>query len=518
MGKRLLVLYGSQTGTAREVAERVRREGIQRHFSVHLRSLDEYDLPSLINEELAVFVVATTGQGDEPDNMQQFWRFLLRKNLPAASLCKLHFALLGLGDSSYTKFNYVAKRLNKRLQQLGASLMTPLALGDDQHDLGPDAAIDPWLRQLWELLLRQFPLPPSCQILSDNDCPAPRFTVTVLPAPGDSGSCGAGGVPIRCPAAHPSSPAISASTCSSQPVAAGANSSVSAKHYKQSCPYLARLISNERVTSPGHFQDVRLVRLDVSTADPAQVRYQPGDVVMMQPSNDQSQAQRFLKVVCQHSQALSSSMIDLRCAADEDLVLPSTSILPRPCSLETAALKYFDFQAIPSRYFFKLLSFFATVPLERERLEEFASAEGQEDRYSYCNRVRRTILEVLEDFPSAAANIPLSYLFDLVPAIQPRAFSIASYYQESRRELEILVAVVRYQTKLQEPRVGLCSNWLARFDCKGAQPVHVPIWLKKGTICLPSRPETPLIMLGPGTGCAPFRCISQFRSMNKLNK
>ena len=50
----------------------------------------------------------------------------------------------------------------------------------------------------------------------------------------------------------------------------------------------------------------------------------------------------------------------------------------------------------------------------------------QEELFSYCNRPRRTITEVLADFPSAAAGVPFSYLFDLIPPLQPRAFSIAS--------------------------------------------------------------------------------------------
>ena len=50
----------------------------------------------------------------------------------------------------------------------------------------------------------------------------------------------------------------------------------------------------------------------------------------------------------------------------------------------------------------------------------------QEELFSYCNRPRRTITEVLADFASAAAAVPFSYLFDLIPPLQPRAFSIAS--------------------------------------------------------------------------------------------
>lgn len=53
--------------------------------------------------------------------------------------------MLGLGDSSYAKFNFVAKKLHRRLTQgLGATALCPVGLADDQHDLGPSAVIDPW--------------------------------------------------------------------------------------------------------------------------------------------------------------------------------------------------------------------------------------------------------------------------------------------------------------------------------------------------------------------------------------
>lgn len=96
---------------------------------------------------------------DEPDNMQKFWKFLLRKSLPPDSLVKLNFGVIGLGDSSYQKFNFVAKRLHKRLIQLGANPIQPVGLCDDQHDLGIGAVLFPWLSDYWNKLLEVKPLP-----------------------------------------------------------------------------------------------------------------------------------------------------------------------------------------------------------------------------------------------------------------------------------------------------------------------------------------------------------------------
>lgn len=118
--KRITVLYGSQTGTAQDIAEEIWRESKKFNFCGPVLSMSDYKIENLINEKLMIFVCSTTGQGDEPDNMKTFWKFLLRKTLPRSSLADLHFAVLGLGDSSYPKFNYAAKRLYKRLIQLSA--------------------------------------------------------------------------------------------------------------------------------------------------------------------------------------------------------------------------------------------------------------------------------------------------------------------------------------------------------------------------------------------------------------
>lgn len=82
--------------------------------------------------------------------MKKFWKFLLRKSLPADSLTNLKFCVIGLGDSSYQKFNFVAKRLHKRLVQLGAVSLLPVALCDDQHDLGIGAVLSPFLVEFWK--------------------------------------------------------------------------------------------------------------------------------------------------------------------------------------------------------------------------------------------------------------------------------------------------------------------------------------------------------------------------------
>ena len=184
----LLVLYGSETGNARDVAERIAREaarGGDDAGPVHCLSMDRFEVTQLPTAPLVVCVCSTTGQGDPPANMRDFWRFLLRKSLPADSLNAVRFAVFGLGDSHYQKYNVAAKRLHRRLLALGARELLDLGLGDDQHPTGYEATLDPWLERLWRALGRTVGPATSAHHQSESRaCADPcRVVVRVVEAP-----------------------------------------------------------------------------------------------------------------------------------------------------------------------------------------------------------------------------------------------------------------------------------------------------------------------------------------------
>lgn len=171
-----------------------------------------------------------------------------------------------------------------------------------------------------------------------------------------------------------------------------------------------------------------------------------------------------------------------------------------------------------------MLQHFSHDELEKEKLNEFSTPEGTDERYSYANRPRRTILEVFQDFHKCAKSIPLFRLLEIIPSIQPRAFSIASSPTKHRNEIHLLVAVVKYKTILHFPREGLCSTWLSTL----APGSKVPIWIKTGGIYFSAQKDLkeggdkpvdlsfPCIMIGPGTGVAPFRSAIHERVCNGL--
>jgi len=154
------ILYATETGGAQDAANKIARRC--RNLNYECRNIDVKDYPlvriisllldvrqnpaslsdngnvqsDLIHETLIIFVVSTTGSGQEPRSMTMLWNMLLRSDLPNHILEDLHFAVFGLGDSSYEKFCWPAKKLSRRLVGLGATQICHRGEGDDQHHFG----------------------------------------------------------------------------------------------------------------------------------------------------------------------------------------------------------------------------------------------------------------------------------------------------------------------------------------------------------------------------------------------
>lgn len=456
---KVTLLFGTQTGNSEDVAERVGRQLLRIGCKPNVINLKDYRTINLISENLIIFVCSTTGDGEVPDNMKTFWKFLLRKDLPSNSLSSVNFCVFGLGDSSYDKFNVVAKRLNKRLLQLGAIEFIPLTLADDQHELGYDAAFDPWFQILKDKIVNFYYL--EGPFMNDD---------VLLPAKYDI-------------------------------------------HFTENEPKLecskenlsdlnAILKENYRMTSPDHFQAVHFLKFESCST----ISYNPGDVAVVWPENPSEEVEEFLSLL----NVPSDKEFILR-STDPDIPVPN--VFSYPCTVRQCVKTYFDFMSIPRRSFFEFLYHFSKDELEKEKLMEFTTALGQEELFEYCNRPRRTILEVMKDFPNTTPHVPFHYFFDMIPQIRPRKFSIASASSCNPNEFHLAVAVVNYRTRLKKPRLGLCSNWLANLKCGTV----IPFSLQKGSIALP-KDDVPIIMVGPGTGCAPFRAFIQERARQNMKE
>ncbi|NP_001311711.1 NADPH-dependent diflavin oxidoreductase 1 [Capsicum annuum] len=486
--KKLLILYASETGNAIDAAERLGREGERRGCPVSLLSIDDFDPSSLPEQEIVIFVVSTTGQGDNPDSIKVFWKFLLQRSLTQNWLSRVNYAVFGLGDSSYQKYNFVAKKLDKRLSDLGATAVVERGLGDDQHPSGYEGALDPWLSTLWKALYQRDPklFPKGPELMTSNKSLMDQPKVQITYHDVAEGTLSIPDVKL-----------LEMQIESTRFILPG---KLSGK-YRPDC--FLKMVKNEPLSKAGCRKDVRHFEFEAvsSVSD-----YEVGDVVHILPGQDAAAVDAFIKrcnldpesyIRVQPKDKENDQSYDLRNA------------LKVPVRLKTFVELAMDVaSASPRRYFFEVMSYFASAEHEKERLQYFASPEGRDDLYEYNQKERRTVLEVLEDFPSV--QMPFEWLVQLVPPLKTRAFSISSSHSAHPNQVHLTVSVVSWTTPYNRKRTGLCSSWLAVLDPQ--KSVLIPAWFQKGSLPSPS-PSLPLILVGPGTGCAPFRGFVEERAL-----
>jgi sulfite reductase alpha subunit-like flavoprotein len=254
--------------------------------------------------------------------------------------------------------------------------------------------------------------------------------------------------------------------------------------------------SNDRTTSDDHFQDVRLVSFQCD------LKWEIGDVAYVRPKNSEEAVDKLFEIFKEYDLDFADGN-ECCVLLEDDEEIAAPRVLRKPLTLRTIATQFWDLNAKPKPRAFAVLAYNCENELEKEKLVELSSYEGQEDWLNYVNRPRRTVLEFLQDFPHATSKLTLELLFELFQPIKQRPFSIAS--SPLSKQLDLLVAVVEYYTNLKAQRKGFCSNWLKNLqvgDC-------VRISIKKGTFKFPREISTPLVMVGPGTGLAIFRGIIQ---------
>jgi len=127
---------------------------------------------------------------------------------------------------------------------------------------------------------------------------------------------------------------------------------------------------------------------------------------------------------------------------------------------------------------------------------------GQRDYIDLVNEIGTDVLSGQE-------------IYDLMDRMKPRLYSIASSLDVHPGQVQLTVAIVRYET-LGRRRAGLCTGWLA--DVAELDATDIPVFLSPTrSFVLPPDPNTDVIMIGPGTGIAPFRAFLEQRAFDGGN-
>ena len=257
--------------------------------------------------------------------------------------------------------------------------------------------------------------------------------------------------------------------------------STSAPLFTKDNPFLARISEARMLNKPGSFKETRHFGVDLKGSD---LTYRSGDSIGIYPTNRSEEVHEILKAL-----ALTGS---------ELVSLPK---LAAPISIKEALTARLAL-AGPTLKFLGVLAAKATNPEEKAQLESLLTVEVKPKALEYLDD--REFVDLLQSFPSA--KLSAQELVDNMRRLMPRLYSIASSPLKSPTQIHLTVAVVRYTTN-NKKRYGVCSTFLA--DRVELGLTEVPVFITDSHFKLPEDRTKDVIMIGPGTGIAPFRAFAQ---------
>ncbi len=261
------------------------------------------------------------------------------------------------------------------------------------------------------------------------------------------------------------------------------SSPIPASLYNKDNPYPARILENRVLSGPGSEKDTRHFVLSIAGSG---ISYKSGDSLGVYPVNPPEEVEEVLRL--------------LRASGSERVVLPRAEVgIPLKLALfANLALNG------PTRRLLEALQTKASDPVERERLAALLAPEAKDTLTAYLEK--RHYIDVLADFPRT--QLAPQELVDLLRRLTPRLYSIASSPRKHPGEIHLTVVVVRYHMNGRE-RQGVCSSFLA--DRVKEIETLVPVFVTSSHFAPPEDTTKDCIMVGPGTGIAPFRAFFQDR-------
>lgn len=508
--KNCVVFYGSQTGTAEDYASRLAKEGSSRFgLKTMVADLEEYEYENLDQfpeDKVAMFVLATYGEGEPTDNAVEFYEFIGSEDInfsekggaDAQPLGSLSYVAFGLGNNTYEHYNSMVRNVTKYLDKLGAKRIGDAGEGDDGAGTMEEDFLA-WKEPMWAALSEAMSLEEREAVYE------PVFEITEKPE-----------MDIEDDTVYLGEP-------NKNHLEGHAKGPFNAHN-----PYIApiaesREIFNDKTRNCLHME------VDISGSN---LQYTTGDHIAVWPTNAGKEVDRFLNIL---GLAEKRHMVISVKGLDATAKVP----FPSPTTYEAVVRYHLEICAPVSRQFVSSLAQFAMNDSLKAKISEMGS-EKDAFKKEVADK-HYNIAQFLEAVSGGEKwdKIPFPIFIESLNKIQPRYYSISSSSLVQKNKISI-TAVVDSVEVPGAPHVvkGVTTNYLLALKMKqhgdpNPDPhgleyaitgprnkydgIHVPVHVRHSNFKLPSDPARPVIMVGPGTGVAPFRGFVQERAHQAKN-
>ena len=508
-GKNCVVFYGSQTGTAEDYASRLAKEGSSRFgLKTMTADLEEYDYENLDKwpeDKIAFFVLATYGEGEPTDNAVEFYEFMSgedvsfsEKSAEEAPLENLKYVTFGLGNNTYEHYNAVVKNVDKFLTKLGAKRIGEAGEGDDGAGTMEEDFLA-WKEPMWTALSEAMSLEereavyePVYEVTEQSEMDASQETV-YLGEPNKNHLEGTSKGP-----------------------------------YNSHNPYIAPIAKSYELFNDKSRNCLHM-EIDLSGSN---LTYTTGDHIAVWPNNAGVEVDRLLDIVDLKKKR--DTVIKVK-GLDATAKVP----FPTPTTYDTVFRYQLEICAPISRQYLSTLAQFSPNDQVKEKMTKLGG-----DKEAFAEEVAKKNFNIGQLLHWASNGqkwdkIPFSLFVEGLTKIQPRYYSISSSSMVDKQKPTI-TAIVESVEVPGAPHVvkGVTTNYLLalslqqhgadnpdphglNYQIKGPRNKydgsHVPVHIRHSNFRLPSDPSKPIIMVGPGTGVAPFRGFVQERAQQAKN-
>ena len=497
-GKNCVVFYGSQTGTAEDYASRLASRFGLKTMTADLEDYDYENLDKFPEDHIAFFVMATYGEGEPTDNAVEFYEFVTADDVSFSEssddkpLGNLNFVAFGLGNNTYEHYNSMVRKLTKTMEKLGAHRIGEAGEGDDGAGTMEEDFLS-WKEPMWTALTEKMGLEereavyePVFSVEEKDDLNAEDDTVYL-------------GEPNK-----------------------NHLENKQKGPYNAHNPYIAPIAESRELFT---IQDRNCLHMEINVSE-SNITYTTGDHIAIWPTNAGLEVDRFVKVFGLEEKR--HRVISIK-ALDTTAKVP----FPTPTTYDAAIRYHMEVCGGVSRQFLHTLAAFAPNEAAKAEMTKLGS-----DADHFKDKVSSQYMNIAQACESVCSEpwsaVPFSCLVEGINKIQPRYYSISSSSLVQPKKVSVTAVVESIRVPGAGHVVkGVTTNYLLALKQKqNGDPdpsphglsyaingprnkydgIHVPVHVRHSNFKLPSDPSKPVIMVGPGTGVAPFRGFVQERA------